>query len=126
MKMKTSKKVGIGVGLAAAAAAAAAGAYFLYGKNGTKNRKAVKGWMLKARGEVMEKMEQMESVSEDKYRDIVDSVIRGYKSARKASPAELAAAAAELKGHWSSIKKTIKQVSKPKARRRQSTRKGRG
>jgi hypothetical protein len=105
--MKTSKKVGIGVGLAAAAAAAAAGAYFLYGKNGSKNRRMVKGWMLKARGEVMDKMEKLESVSEDKYRDIVDSVVRGYKGAKNASPAELAAVAAELKSHWSSIKRTL-------------------
>ena len=94
--MKTSKKVGIGVGLAAAAAAAAAGAYFLYGKDGAKNRKAVKGWMLKARGEVMEKMEKLDKISETKYKEIVDSVVRGYKSARKASPAELAMVAAEL------------------------------
>lgn len=113
--MKTSKKVGIGAGIAAAAAAAAAGAYFLYGKNGAKNRKAVKSWMLKARAEVMEKMEKLENVSEDKYREIVDTVLRGYKSAKKASPAELAAAAAELKSHWNSIKKSIK-ASKPKAK----------
>lgn len=126
MKMKTSKKVGIGMGLAATAAAAAAGAYFLYGKNGPKNRKAVKGWMLKARGEVMESMEKLESVSEDKYREIVDTVIRGYKSAKKASPAELAAAAAELKGHWSSIKKTIKKASKPRKAAKKSARKSRG
>lgn len=124
-KMKTSKKVGISVGLAAAAAAAAAGAYFLYGKDGVKNRKAVKGWMLKARGEVIDKMEKLENVSEDKYREIVDTVIRGYKSAKNASPAELAAAAAELKGHWNSIKKTIKKASKPKAKPRKAGRKSR-
>lgn len=118
MKKSTSKKVGISVGIAAAAAAAAAGAYFLYGKNGAKNRKAVKGWMLKARGEVLEKMESLENVTEEKYREIVDTVIRGYKSAKKASPAELAAAAAELKSHWNSIKKTIKTtVSKSKPRK---------
>jgi hypothetical protein len=117
-KMKTSQKVGIGMGLAAAAAAAAAGAYFLYGKDGAKNRKAVKGWMLKARGEVMDRMEKLENVSEAKYREIVDTVIRGYKSAKNASPAELAAAAAEMKSHWNSIKKTIKKASKPKAKPR--------
>ncbi|OGY98405.1 MAG: hypothetical protein A2855_02655 [Candidatus Liptonbacteria bacterium RIFCSPHIGHO2_01_FULL_57_28] len=115
--MKTSKKVGIGVGLAAAAAAAAAGAYFLYGKDGAKNRKAVKGWMLKARGEVMEKMEKLDKISETKYKEIVDSVVRGYKSARKASPAELAMVAAELKSHWNSIRRSFK-ATKPKAKAR--------
>lgn len=121
--MKTSKKIGIGAGLAAAAAAAAAGAYFLYGKNGPKNRKAVKGWMLKARGEVMENIEKLDKVSEAKYRDIVDGVIRTYKNAKKASPAELAAAAAELKSHWNSIKKTIEKASKPKAKPRKGAKK---
>ena len=112
------------MGVAAAAAAAAAGAYFLYGKNGSKNRKVVKAWMLKARGEVMEKMAKLQSVSEDKYGEIVDSVIRGYKSAKKASPAELAAVAAELKGHWDEISRTLKTISaKPRpARRRGASR----
>lgn len=122
MKKNTSKKIGIGVGLAAATAAAAVGAYFLYGKHGAKNRKAVKSWMLKARGEVLEKMEKLESVSEDKYREIVDSVIRGYKGAKKASPAELAAVAAEMKSHWNSIRRTIK-ASAPKAASRRATKK---
>lgn len=106
--MKTSKKVGLGVGLAAAAAAAAAGAYFLYGKNGAKNRRMVKSWMLKARADVMDKMEKLEHVSEARYREIVDTVLKGYKGMRNVSPAELAAAAAELKGHWSSIQKSFK------------------
>src|SRR3990167_8132333 len=118
--MKTSKKVGIGVGWAAAAAAAAAGAYFLYGKDGAKHRKAVKGWMLKARGEVMEKMEKLDRISEAKYKEIVDSVIRGYKGARKASPAKLAMVAAELKSHWNSIRRGFK-AAKPKAKPRRKT-----
>ena len=39
-------KAAKGIGLAALAAA---GAYFLYGKNGKKNRKKISGWMLKAK-----------------------------------------------------------------------------
>jgi hypothetical protein len=108
-KMNRSQKIGLGVGIAAATAAAAAGAYFLYGKNGAKNRRKVKSWMLKARAEVLQKMEALESVSEEKYREIVDSVVRGYKQAKKASPAELTALAAELKGHWSEIRKSFRE-----------------
>ena len=45
-KTKTTTGVGavVGAGLAAVAAFAAAG-YFLYGKDGAKNRKKVRGWM---------------------------------------------------------------------------------
>lgn len=85
----------------------------MYGKNGAQNRKAIKGWMVKARGEVMERMEQLESVNEQNYRDIVDTVLRGYRSAKNASPVELAAAAAELKSHWKSIQRSLK-AAKPK------------
>jgi flagellar basal body-associated protein FliL len=53
-KMSTNTKVGIGLGLTAAAVTAA-GAYFLYGsKQAPQNRKKVKGWVLKAKGEVLE------------------------------------------------------------------------
>ena len=60
-KAATKKNVGIGVGLTAAAVAAA-GAYFLYGsKNAAQNRTKVKSWMLKAKAEVLEKLEQAET-----------------------------------------------------------------
>jgi hypothetical protein len=111
-KMDRNKKIGVTVGIAAAAAAAAAGAYFLYGKDGAKNRRKVKGWMLKARGEVLERMEALDQISQDKYHQIVDSVIRGYKSAKDASPAELAAAAAELKSHWGSIQRSFRSAKR--------------
>lgn len=110
--MNKNKKIGVSVGIAAAAAAAAAGAYFLYGKDGAKNRKKVKGWMLKARGEVLQRMEAMDQISQEKYHQIVDSVLRSYKSAKDASPAELAAAAAELKGHWNSIQRSFKSAKR--------------
>ena len=51
---KTKKIVGAGVGLAAVAA----GAHFLYGKDGATNRKKVRGWALKAKGEMLEKLEE--------------------------------------------------------------------
>ena len=55
------KKTKLGAGLIAAAAA---GAYFLLGtKEGQKKQKQIKGWMVKAKGEVMDKMEDMKEVS---------------------------------------------------------------
>ena len=78
-KKNTSKKdsyaddVAIGVGLTTAAVAAA-GAYFLYGsKSASKNRKQVKSWALKAKAEVLEKIEDAKEMSEDEYQDLVGS-----------------------------------------------------
>lgn len=97
---------GIGAGLAAAAAAVA-GAYFLYGKDAAKNRKKIKGWMLKAKGEVLDQMEKMKDVSEDKYNAVVDAVSKKYQAVKSIDPAELEQMAKELKGHWKSIKKQV-------------------
>jgi uncharacterized protein YfkK (UPF0435 family) len=121
--MNNGKKVGLGVGIAAAAAAAAAGAYYLYGPSGSKNRKKIKGWMLKARGEVIERMEKLKDVSKEEYQEIVDSVVQGYKKAQNASPAELAALATELKGHWNSISKGVKGTAKTVRRPRKTAKK---
>lgn len=103
----------VGLGLAAMAAAAA-GAYFFYGKNGAKNRKQLKSWMVKAQGEVMERLEKLEDVSEDGYHKIVSEVLSKYKKVKNATPAELAKFSKELKSHWKSIKtdlgKAVKNV----------------
>lgn len=99
---KNSKRgVEVGVGVAMLAAAAAAG-YFLYGKNGAKNRKKVKGWMLKAKGEVLEQLERMKEVNQATYRQAVEKVMARYRSM---DAKEIAALSKELKGYWAGIKR---------------------
>ena len=106
--------VAMGAGLAALAAFAAAG-YFLYGKDGAKNRKKVKGWMLKAKGEVLEGVEKLKDVSEEQYAMIVDKVGAKYKTVKNIDPAEVEAMMSELRGHWKNIKKSISPAPKKKA-----------
>jgi len=114
MKKKTKKIVG-GVGIAAgiaALAAAAAGTYFLYGsKNAAKNRKTVKGWMLKAKGEILSEMENMKDMSEGNYHKAIDTVAKKYKILKHVDKKDLDALVKELKSHWKHIKKDLK--SKP-------------
>jgi gas vesicle protein len=102
-------KVGFGL---AAVAAAAAGAYYFYGANGAKNRKQLKSWMVKAQGEVMEKIESLKDVSEEKYEDVVSQVLAKYKKVKNATPAEVEKYARELKSHWKSIKADIAKHAK--------------
>ncbi len=103
-------KAGMGI---AALAAAAAGAYYFYGKGGEKHRKNLKSWAVKARGEVMEKMEKLRDVSEATYSKAVEQVMDKYKRLKKVDPQELAELGAELKGHWDRI---YKQISGPAPR----------
>jgi hypothetical protein len=106
--MSSKQKAEIGTGVAAAVAAAALGAYLLYGKNGTKNRKAVKGWMLKAKGEILEQMENAQTITESGYQDIVNKVISNYRGAKNVSAAELMALAADARKHWKTLKPMFK------------------
>jgi len=111
-KSKASHKVALGAGIATIAAAAA-GAYFLYGtKEGAKRRKQISGWMLKMKGEVLEKMEVMEDISEVAYHDIVDAVAKSYKNIKNVEPKEVTALAEELKKHWKNIKKHLLGANK--------------
>lgn len=111
--------VGVGIGLTAAAAAAA-GAYFLYGsKSAAKNRKQVKSWALKAKAEVLEKLEDAQQMSQKEYEDLIKSVSGAYAGAKNASKKDLIDFSKEMKDHWKSIeraaaplKKTAKKATK--------------
>ena len=114
-KTSIGTKVAIGAGVATLAAFAAAG-YFLYGsKDGAKNRKKVRGWMLKAKGEVLEGVEKMKDVSEEQYNSIIHKVGAKYKALKSIDPREVDAMMKELHGHWKNIKKSISGSPKKKA-----------
>jgi len=107
-------KVAYGVGLAALATATA-GAYFLWGtKKGAKARKQIKGWTLKAKGEVLERMEDLKDISEEAYDKIVDEVQAKYKTLKKIDQKDLEVFGKELKSHWKDIKKEIDKKINPK------------
>jgi hypothetical protein len=118
---KNQKKVvkeAAGLGLTALAVAAA-GTYFLYGsKNATKNRKKVKGWMLKAKGEVLQEMEHMKDMSEGRYQDTIDAMADRYKMLKNVDEKDLKNLVKELKGHWKGIQKELKAKPKAKTRRK--------
>lgn len=112
-KTATGTKVAIGLGIGAAVAAGIAGAYFLYGKDGAKNRKKVKAWMLKAKGEALEKIEKLKDFSEDNYHAIVATVGEKYGKMKDVTPEEMDQFVKELKGHWKNIKSEMSGKKKP-------------
>lgn len=113
------KNVSIGIGLTTAAVAAA-GAFFLYGsKNAAKNRKQVKSWALKAKAEILEKLEDAQEMSQKEYDELVKSVTGAYAGVKNASKKDLVEFSKEMKDHWKSIekaaaplKKDVKKVAK--------------
>lgn len=110
--LTTQQKVGIGVGLTTAAVAAA-GAYFLYGsKNAAKNRRTVKSWMLKAKAEVLEGLEKAQEMTEEEFKDLVDTVSKTYGKLKDASKADIAEFKKEMMENWPKIAKEGKKVAK--------------
>jgi len=122
-ELTQNQKLAAGVGLTAAAVAAA-GAYFLYGsKEADTNRKTVKSWALKAKAEVLEKMEDAKKMSKSEYEEVVQAAVGAYAGVKGATKKDLGEFAAEMKEHWDVIegfagkkktaaKKTVKKAAK--------------
>jgi hypothetical protein len=100
---KTTKILGAVTGLAAVAAV---GAYFLYGEKGVRNRQKIRGWALKMKGDVLEKIESMKKIDRDTYLRLVDKVSDRYARAENISAAELRHLTVELKNAWTEIGKS--------------------
>ena len=109
---KKSNAAAVGVGLGAAAVAAA-GAFFLYGsKNAAKNRKEVKSWALKAKAEVLERLEDAQEMSQKEYEALIKSVAGAYSTAKNASKKDIAEFSKEMKDHWVAIEKAAAPLKK--------------
>ena len=119
-KKKNNKKVSTGtvIAIGAGVAALAAASYYFFGPNGKKNRNSLKGWMIKMKGEIIEKLEASKEVTENLYHQIVDTVAGAYVKKGKISDAEVKLFADTLKKQWKNIagrqkskaKKVVKKV----------------
>jgi len=99
--------------VAAGIVAAVAGLVFLYGSDtGKKKRKKIKGWTLKARGEVLEKLEKAKEVNEEVYDKVVDGVMAKYAKLKTVNDEEVEPMIKEFKSHWKQIKKELKPAKK--------------
>lgn len=96
------------IALGTSAIALAAGTYYFFGPEGKIHRKKAGGWMIKMKGEIIEKIEQAEEITEQAYHSIVDAVLATYITAGKIDPADLKAYAEGLKKQWKNIVKTAK------------------
>ena len=117
MANKNSGRLGMDnkemVAAGAGVAALAAGIYFFFGPDGKKHQKKMKGWMVRMKGEVLEKLEDAKEISEPVYNEIVDTVAKTYSVAGKVPREEIMALAQDLKRQWRTISRAQK-ASAPK------------
>ena len=118
--MKKDNKKGMSTGsvvaIGASVAALAAASYYFFGPEGQKHRKTAKGWMLKMKAEIVEKIEGAKEMTQTAYDTIVDTVANKYKSYPEA-----AMMVAALKKQWKGIsgsasgaRKSAKKKAAPK------------
>ncbi len=122
-KNKTNKKKGLGaggaIGIGASVAALSAAAYLLFGPEGKKNRKIIRGWSVKMKGEIIEKFEQAKEITEPVYHKIVDEVSAKYLKMKNVDQKELESVVAEIRKHW----KLMTNKSKIKTKTSKKTKK---
>jgi hypothetical protein len=117
-KMSGGKMVAIGAGVAAATVAA----YLLFGPNGKKNRKIVKGWMVKMKGEIIEKIENVKDITEPVYKSIVDKVASKYAGLKNIDQEEFTKVVSEIQKGWKNLSGG-KKSAKKKAVKKSSSKK---
>ncbi len=125
-KQTTKKSVGAteGILIGAGVAAAAAAGYFLFGPKGKQNRKKISAWTIKAKGEVLEKIEGLESLAEDKYHAIVDQVTAKYMKSADIANEDVEKFTKELKKYWKHIETDLApKKKKAPAKKKPATKK---
>lgn len=99
----------------AGVAALSAAAYILFGPDGKQNKKAIKGWVIKMKGEMIEKFEEAKNLTGPVYQQIIDEVSDKYSKIKNVDPEELKAAVADLRKHWDAMTK-MKEAKPKKAK----------
>ena len=112
--MKKTKKSNFkeGIALGAGIAALSVAAYVLFGPEGKKNRKTVRGWSVKMKGEIIEKLEEAKEITEPMYHDILNKVSEKYAGLKNIDQEELKTVVGDLRKQWKHVLKEIKPKKK--------------
>ena len=109
-KSDTLKYTAIGMSLASLAA----GAYFFFGPKGKKHQKHAKAWVIKMKGDIVEKLESTKEVTEPLYNTIIDTVAAKYKKNIKNSEEDIIEIVDDLKKQWKNLNKATKTKTSTK------------
>lgn len=92
--------------------AGAAAAYYLYGPNAKAHQKNAKSWMLKARGEILDRAEKLKDVDKAQYYELIDKMSAKYKKLKSVDNKELKQMVNELKKNWPAIEREARRMLK--------------
>jgi hypothetical protein len=107
--MAETKKINPDVLKIGAGIAALAAAYFFLGPDSKKHQKKFKGWMVRMKGEVLEKLEDVQELTQPIYTEIVDTIAKAEEIKGKIPQQEIESFASDLKRQWKVIKSITSQ-----------------
>jgi len=84
-------------------ASAAVGAVYFYGKNKKKTQEKLRGWVLKVKGEVMDRVASAETLTRSQYNEFIDAAIDKYLDKKHIAESEAEKLRQNLKGRWEEI-----------------------
>lgn len=116
--VKKGLSAGAVVGIGASVAALGAAAYIMFGPNAKKNRKAIKGWAVKMKGEIIEKLEDAKEITEPVYHKIIDTVSAKYAKVKNIDQKDLELVIGEIKKHWKTMVKDASPKKKVVAKKK--------
>lgn len=116
---ETLKYAAIGVSLASLAA----GAYFFFGPKGKNNQKHAKAWVIKMKGDIVEKLESAKEVTEPIYNTIIDTVAANYKKKIKNGQEDIVEIVDDLKKQWKNLNKAVQPKTKTSTKKKTTTKK---
>lgn len=103
--MKTVTAAGVTLG---AASVAALSAYLLYGKKGLSRRNGgVRGWMFRMRADVLDEIEQIKDLTQERYNEIVDRVSEKYQRLENVGNREISRLKDDLRQAWFDVKTEV-------------------
>jgi hypothetical protein len=96
--------------VAGATMALVLGGYYLFGPRGRENHEKVSRWMLRAKRDILAKMETIEDLTEDKYNTIVDEVTGRYSKMKHIGGEKAAQAAGTFKEKWEDMRDMVAEA----------------
>jgi hypothetical protein len=97
--------------LAGASLALLAGGFYLFGPDGRAHRKRAERVIGDMRDEILERLESMKEMTEEKYHELVDEVAAGYALGKRLSKAQSLRAAARFKSRWRQMKEAAEDAT---------------
>lgn len=99
---------GAAIGVAAGAVAGAIAGILLAPQSGKETREDIKKYLHEMKDKIALKLGDLKEITEDKYGEVVDSVVSAYEKGKKISTAESKVIKNQLKEGYEEVKKAAK------------------